>query len=116
VPRSTLQERINGRQPNAIAHSNQQWLTPEQERFLVPHFIACNPRVASIVSRTTGSARATAASQDTIQAFLELFERTRIELGIHYEDIWSMDETGVALGVCTNAQVLASSTKKKAYI
>jgi hypothetical protein len=27
-----------------------------------------------------------------------------------------MDETGVALGVCTNAQVLASSTKKKAYI
>jgi hypothetical protein len=27
-----------------------------------------------------------------------------------------MDETGVALGVCTNSQVLASSSKKKAYI
>ena len=27
-----------------------------------------------------------------------------------------MDETGVALGVCTKAQVLASSSKKKAYI
>ncbi|KAG9189954.1 CENP-B protein [Alternaria panax] len=35
VPRSTLQERLNGRQPNAIAHSNQQRLTPEQERLLV---------------------------------------------------------------------------------
>jgi hypothetical protein len=35
VPRSTLQERINSRQPNAIAHSNQQRLTPEQEHFLV---------------------------------------------------------------------------------
>ncbi|OWY49386.1 CENP-B protein [Alternaria alternata] len=34
VPRSTLQERLNRRQPNAIAHSNQQRLTPEQERLL----------------------------------------------------------------------------------
>jgi hypothetical protein len=156
VPRSTLQERINGRQPNATAHSNQQRLTPEQEHFLVewileedsraqppshprvrematrilhmnsdyeplgqlwvPHFIARNPRVASIVGRTIESARTTAASHDTIRAFLELFEQTRIELGIQYEDIWNMDETGCALGVCTNSQVLASATKKKAYI
>ena len=156
IPRSTLQERINGRQPNAIAHSNQQRLTPEQEAFLVdwildedsraqppshprvrematrilhmngdyeplgqlwvPHFITRNPRVASIVGRTIKSARTTAANYKTIRAFLELFERTRVELGIQYEDIWNMDKTGVALGVCTNSQVLASSSKKKAYI
>ncbi|KAI0569292.1 HTH-psq domain containing protein [Pyrenophora tritici-repentis] len=35
VPRSSLQERINGRQPYAIAHQQQQRLTPEQEAFLV---------------------------------------------------------------------------------
>ncbi|RYN90015.1 hypothetical protein AA0119_g11278, partial [Alternaria tenuissima] len=156
VPRSSLQERMKGRQPHAIAHQQQQRLTPEQEAFLVdwildedsraqppshprvrematrllrmngdheplgqlwiPHFIARNPRVASIVGRTIESARTTAASYETIRAFLELFERTRIELGIQYEDIWNMDETGVALGVCTNSQVVASSSKKKAYI
>ena len=116
VPRSTLRERINGRQSHAIAHQQQQRLIPEQERFLVrwilnkdsraqppshprvqematqilhvngdykplgqlwiPYFIARNPRVASIVGRTIKSARTTAASQDTIQAVLELFERT----------------------------------------
>src|SRR3954471_13608165 len=27
-----------------------------------------------------------------------------------------MDETGVALGVCTNTRVIASSLKKKAYV
>ncbi|KAF5844451.1 hypothetical protein GGP41_001369 [Bipolaris sorokiniana] len=27
-----------------------------------------------------------------------------------------MDETGVALGVCTNTRVLTSSSKKKAYV
>jgi hypothetical protein len=156
VPRSTLQERLQGRQPNVIAHQHQQRLTPEQERFLVEwileedsraqppshprvrematrilhmngdyqplgqlwvsHFVARNPRVASIVGRKIESARTTGANYETIKAFLELFERTRIELGIQYEDIWNMDETGVALGVCTNARVLASSSKKKAYV
>ncbi|USP74402.1 hypothetical protein yc1106_01676 [Curvularia clavata] len=82
----------------------------------VPHFIARNPRVASIVGRKIESARTTGANYETVKAFLELFERTRIELGIQYEDIWNMDETGVALGVCTNARVLASSSKKKAYV
>jgi hypothetical protein len=82
----------------------------------VPHFITRNPRVASIVGRTIESARTTAANYETIRAFLELFERTRVELGIQYEDIWNMDETGVALGVCTNSRVVASSSKKKAYI
>ncbi|UPX14071.1 uncharacterized protein EKO05_0004563 [Ascochyta rabiei] len=156
VPRSTIQERLSGRQPNAIAHHQQQRLTPEQEQFLVnwileedsraqppshprvrematlilhmngdyeplghkwvTHFITRNPRVASIVGRKIESARTTAANYETIRAFLELFERTRIELGIQYEDIWNMDETGVGLGVCSNSRVVASSSKKKAYV
>ncbi|XPS75829.1 hypothetical protein M3J07_007895 [Ascochyta lentis] len=127
VPRSSLQERLKGRQPNAIAHHQQQQLTQEQERFLVewileedlraqppshprvremasqilqmnrdhaplgqlwvPHFIARNPQVASIVRRTIETARTTGAQYETVRAFLELFERTRIELGIQYEDI-----------------------------
>ena len=37
-------------------------------------------------------------------------------LGILPQNIWNMDETGIALGVCTNSRVLASSQKKKAYI
>lgn len=82
----------------------------------VPHFITRNPRVASIVGRTIESAKTTADSYNIVQAFLKLFERTRIELGIQYEDIWNMDETRVALRVCTNAQVVVSSTKKKTYI
>jgi hypothetical protein len=35
VLRSTLQDRINGRQSHATAHLYQQRLTPEQEAFLV---------------------------------------------------------------------------------
>jgi hypothetical protein len=35
VPRFTLQERVKGRSRHAIAHSYQQQLTPEREKFLV---------------------------------------------------------------------------------
>jgi DNA-binding Lrp family transcriptional regulator len=81
----------------------------------VPHFLKRNPRVASIVGRKIESARTTAANYHTIKEWLELFERTRETLGIPYENVWNFDETGVALGVCTNQQVIADARKKKAY-
>jgi hypothetical protein len=147
IAESTLRGRRRGQQPHAIAHQQQQRLTPEQEAFLVdwildedsraqppshlrvrematrilhmngdheplgqlwvPHFITRNPRVASVVGRTIKSARTTGANYKTVRAFLELFERTRIELGIQYEDMWNMDETGVALGrIVSGCQLL----------
>ncbi|KAI0568467.1 hypothetical protein TUN199_11978, partial [Pyrenophora tritici-repentis] len=78
-------------------------------------FLKRNPRVASVVGRKIEAARAEGATPVQIRAFLELFERTRTRLGIRAEDIWNMDETGKALGVCANTRVLASSQKKKAY-
>jgi hypothetical protein len=36
-------------------------------------------------------------------------------LGIPYKNVWNFDETGVALGVCINQQVIADARKKKAY-
>jgi hypothetical protein len=82
----------------------------------ITHFLTRQPRVASIVGRSIEAARAEAATPELIRAFIELFERTRVELNIRMEDIWNMDETGIALGVCTNSQVIASSRKKKAYV
>ena len=32
------------------------------------------------------------------------------------DNTYNMDETGIALGVCTNTRVLARASKKKAYI
>ncbi|USP78609.1 hypothetical protein yc1106_05883 [Curvularia clavata] len=140
ISKSTIRGRQQGQQPHATAHQQQQRLTPEQETFLVdwildedsraqppshlrvrematrilhmnsdyeplrqlwvPHFIARNPRVASIVGRKIESAHTTSANYKTVKAFLKLFKH----------------ETGVALEVYTNARVLASSSKKKAYI
>ncbi|KAF5844456.1 hypothetical protein GGP41_001370 [Bipolaris sorokiniana] len=37
---------------------------------------------ATLVGQTIEDARTTGASYETVKAFLELFERTRVELGI----------------------------------
>jgi len=82
----------------------------------IPGFIRRNPRVASIVGKRLEAPRAEAATPEQIRAFLELFEATRIRLNIRLEDIYNMDETGIALGVCTNSRVLGDARKKKAYV
>ena len=81
----------------------------------ISFFLKRNLRVASIVGRKIEGARAEGATQEQIRAFLELFEGTRVRLGIRTEDMWNMDETGKAMGVCANTRVLADSRKSKAY-
>jgi hypothetical protein len=79
----------------------------------ITHFLTRQPHVASIVGRSIEAACAEAATPELIREFIALFERTRVELNIRMEDIWNIDKTGVALGVCTNSQVIASSRKKE---
>ena len=61
-----------------------------------------NPRVKTVIGRRIEAPRAEAASPELIRAFLELFEATRVRLGIRTDDMYNMDETGTALGICTN--------------
>jgi hypothetical protein len=81
----------------------------------LPQFLARNPHVASIVGRKIESARTITANYNTINKWLELFKHTQKMLGIPYKNVWNFDETGVALGVCINQQVIADARKKKAY-
>ena len=82
----------------------------------VYHFIKRQPRIASVVGRKLEAQRADAATPEQLRAFLQLYEDTRQRLNIQAGDTYNMDETGIALGVCTNTRVVSSSKKKKAYI
>ena len=79
-------------------------------------FIKRNPRISSVIGRKIEKARAEAATHDQIKMFMEQFEATGKRINVLTEDIYNMDETGLALGVMTNCQVLASSSKKRAYV
>jgi hypothetical protein len=79
-------------------------------------FIQRNPRVASIVGKKIDAQRAETATPEQVREFLERFERTRLRFNIPMEAVYNMDETSVALGLCTNSRVLASSLEKNAYV
>jgi len=59
IPQLSLQERLDGSKPHAIAHSHQQRLTPEQEEFLTQWILdkdsraqpPSHPRVREIATR-----------------------------------------------------------------
>jgi hypothetical protein len=78
-------------------------------------FLRRNQRVASVVGKKIEASRVRNASVTEISAFFDLFQRTCERLNISLNNVWNMDETGIALGVCSNSQVLASARKKKAY-
>jgi hypothetical protein len=82
----------------------------------VSHFIKRQPRVASVIGRKIDAQRVEASTSDQLRAFLEHYEQTRERLGIQAENTYNMDETGIALGVCTNTRVLARASKKKADV
>jgi hypothetical protein len=85
---------------------------PLGKRWVV-HFIRRNLRVASVVSRKIN---AKAATPKQVREFLERVERTRQRLNIPIEAVYNIDETSVALGVCSNSRVVASLLKKKANV
>ncbi|KAI1006030.1 hypothetical protein K3495_g2191 [Podosphaera aphanis] len=75
-----------------------------------------NSRVHSVLGRKLEFCRSNAAKPEEIKAFLDKFNQTCKDLNIKHSDILNMDETGIALRVCNNSKVIASSSKKKAYV
>jgi len=82
----------------------------------ISSFTTRHPRVASMIGRRIEAARIQHTTCVEIRAFFDRFQRTISEHDIQLEDIWNMDEHGIALGVCVNTRVLASLNKKRAYV
>jgi hypothetical protein len=78
-------------------------------------FLDRNPRVASVVGRKIEAVRVEGTSQEALQEFFRRFEEVQTKFNILLENTWNMDEHGIALGMCVNSQVLASSKKKRTY-
>ncbi|KAI1004949.1 hypothetical protein K3495_g3266 [Podosphaera aphanis] len=69
-------------------------------------FIKRNPRIPSVFGRNIEKIRTEAATFDQIKMFMEQFEATRKRINVQTENIYNIDETGLAPGVMTNCQVL----------
>lgn len=82
----------------------------------VQSFLRRNPAVGSCIGRPLEASRAHNTTKEQIQAFFDLFERIQKQYNILPENIWNVDETGIAVGVCANSIVLGKAGKRRTYI
>ena len=83
------------------------WVTGFQKR---------NPKVISCIGKRIDARRIEGTQPEQIQQFYNLFDETCTRFNISTENTWNMDEHGIALGVCSNARVLARAGRNKTYI
>ena len=78
-------------------------------------FIQRHPSIASIIGRPIISSRVDNTHPDILNNFFHQFKTMQLQNNIEHQDIWNMDKTGIALGPCTNSQVIGDSSRKWTY-
>ena len=78
-------------------------------------FLRRNPRIKSCVARPMDALRVKGGNREVIDAFFGYFQSVVDKYNVRPADIWNMDETGLAMGVCNNSYVFSSIDKHRAY-
>jgi phage terminase large subunit-like protein len=68
------------------------------------------------VDRAINHLRVEAVTLDALKSWFELFWRIKLDYRIKPENIWNMDETGLALGHCKNQMVIRTLNTKYLYV
>ena len=79
-------------------------------------FLGRNLSVASVVGKPIPACRINNATPEILNDYFQRFKTMQLQYNVKHEDIWNMDETGVALGVCMNSQVRGQASKKRTYV
>ena len=66
-------------------------------------FLRRNPRVKTIVGRRIEAVRLQETTTEAIQQFYDRLSHVRDAYNVQPQNIYNMDETGIALGVYTNS-------------
>ena len=55
-----------------------------------------------MLAKPREAVRVNAATKESLQAFFDMFESITARLRIEHADVWNIDETRLALRVCSN--------------
>jgi len=81
----------------------------------IPRFLQRHPEIRSKVGKKIQAQRIDCTTPEILEAWFRSFEAIRQQYGIQWKNTWNMDETGVALGVCSNGRVLGTSAITSCY-
>ncbi|EED18824.1 conserved hypothetical protein [Talaromyces stipitatus ATCC 10500] len=119
IPRTTLQDRLNGIQQRSLVRANSHKLTQYEEESLVKWVLDLDRRglpprhslIDSKFARKYNYERAKCEDPKIIQEHFDRVQAAISEYGILPEDIFNFDETGFAMGLCATAKVITGSDR-----
>jgi hypothetical protein len=76
----------------------------------VARFIHRHPQIRTKVGVKIDHKRVDNTTPEAIEAWFDYFQRVQTYYQVDPANIWNMDETGIALGVCANQTVIGSSS------
>lgn len=81
----------------------------------ISRFLKRHPSIRSKVGKPIDYLRIEAATPESLIPFFERFLALMEQYQIKPGNLWNMDETGVAIGICSNQTVLGTSETKQSY-
>jgi hypothetical protein len=79
-------------------------------------FLQRHPEVRSKIGQKIDHLRVQGVTSESVQSFFTRLENAISNFNVKTVNIWNMDETGIALGVCTNQVVLGTSSTRRSYV
>lgn len=81
----------------------------------ISRFIQHDPEIHSKVGGKIHVLRLRTATPEALATWFKHFNTIREQYHISWQNIWNMDETGIALGVCSNQVVVDTSNTTLSY-
>jgi hypothetical protein len=75
-----------------------------------------HPEISSCIGVPLESSRALNSTREIIQPHFQRVQALIQKFNIQTEDIWNMDETGLAIGLCANGYVVSGQGKRRVYV
>lgn len=79
-------------------------------------FLARHPDIATMKGRKLAAIRQKGTTYSTVSQFFEDYKSLLAKYDFQNSNIWNMDETGFALGVTSNRNVIAPSFKRRTFV
>lgn len=81
----------------------------------ISRFIQRHPEIHSKVGKKIHGLRLQSTTPESLNHWFEHFNAVRERYRVSWENIYNMDETGIALGVCTNQRVIGRVDTTQSY-
>jgi hypothetical protein len=82
----------------------------------VDWFIRRHPEISSCIGVPLESARTVNSTHEIVAAHFQRVQSQIRMFNILTEDIWNMNETGLAMGLCANGYVVSGKGKRRVYV